>query len=245
VHFLVATVIAATMLVQAQTAPKRLPDAQMDGLKGAVKLVHTAIERSPGVSDPVEDSTYDNQGRLTARTVYERGAAVWSSTYQYVESGARVEARTYAVRAPVTRLEPKNGRIPPRSFNESGAELFCRTVDADAFGRPLTEFTYTGREPKKYPPVARVVYQYQRGKPSAITYFERYPEVQVRREVYVFDRQLVWNETIVYEPNQPNPERRTWTDTLDPAGNWTRRIDRRLRAGAETVLTYVRTIEYW
>ena len=78
-HFLMATVIAATMLVQAQTAPKRLPDAQMDGLKGAVKVVHTAIERSPGVSDPVEDSTYDNQGRLTTRTVYERGAAVWSS----------------------------------------------------------------------------------------------------------------------------------------------------------------------
>lgn len=244
-HFLIASVIAATMLVQAQTLPKRMPDAQMDGFKGAVKLVRTAIERSPGVTDPVEDSSYDNQGRLTARTVYERGAAAWSSTFEYTDDGTRIETRTYALRAPVTRLEPKYGRVPPRHFTESGAELFCRTIDADAFGRPLTEFTYTGREPRKSPPVARVVYQYVRGKPSAVTYFERFPEVQVRREVFAFDRQLVWNETIVYEPNQPSPEKRTWTDTLDTAGNWTRRIDRRLRAGQETLRTYVRTIEYF
>ena len=243
-HTLMATLVAATMLIQAQTPAKRMSDAQMDGLKGAVKRVQTAIERSPGVTEPVEDSTYDADGRLVARSLYERGSVASTSAFEHLATGERVESRTYAVRPPMTRLEPKNGRFPPRLFTESGAELFSRTIDTDALGRPLTAFTYTGREPKKHPPIARVVYQYARGKPVAVTYFERYPEVQVRREVFVFDRQNVWNETIVYEPNQPNPERRSWTDTVDAAGNWTKRIDRRTRAGQETLLTVVRTITY-
>lgn len=243
-HTLMATLVTVALLVQAQTPSKRFPDVQMDGFKGAVRTVRTEIERSTGVTEPVDESRYDEQGRLVARIVYEGGAVVWTSAFENLEDGVRIETRTYTGRAPVTRLEPKNGRVPPRYFTESGAELFSRTIDADAFGRPLSEFTYTGRVPKKHPAIGRVVYQYQRGKPSAVTYFERYPEVQVRREVFAFDRQLVWNETIVYEPNQP-PEKRTWTDTLDANGNWKRRIDRRVRGGQETVLTYIRTITYW
>lgn len=242
-HVLMSTLIAATMLVQAQTASKRFPDAQMDGFKGAVKTVRTSAERSPGVTETVEESTYDGQGRLVARAGYELGALAWSSKFEYQQDGTRVEERTYAVRPPVTRLEPKNGRVPPRYFTASGAELFCRTVDTDAFGRPLAEYTYTGREPKKHPHVARVVYQYVGGRPSAATYYERFPEVQVRREVFALDRKLVWSETIVYEQGKA-PEKRTWTDTLDPTGNWTRRIDRRVRGGQETLVTYVRAIQY-
>lgn len=242
-QIMIAVLVASTMLVQAP-AVKPMSDAQRDGLKAGARTVTTAIERSPGVTEPVEDATYDEQGRLTKRVTYDRGAVLSTSTFEHLDGGVRIESRTYANRPPVTRLEPKNGRKPPRFFDESGAELFCRTVTFDAAGRPLAEFTYTGREPMKHPAIARVVYQYQRGKPSATTYFERYPEVQVRRDVFVFDTKGAWTETIVYEPNQPSPEKRTWTDTLDPLENWTRRVERRLRAGQEVIVTYVRTITY-
>ena len=45
-HTLMATLVAVAMLVQAQTPSKRFPDVQMDGFKGAVKTVRTAIESS-------------------------------------------------------------------------------------------------------------------------------------------------------------------------------------------------------
>lgn len=241
---LIVMLAGAALLVQGATAPTRMTDAQLDGLKAGARTVKTAIERSAGVTEPVEESTYDEQGRLVKRIVYERGVVQSTSNFEHVEGGVRIETRAYAERPPVTRLEPKNGRVPARYFDESGAEVFSRTMDFDAGGRPLAAFTYTGREPKKGPPVGRVVFQYARGKPSATTYFERYPEVQVRRDVFVVDRRGVWNETIVYDPTSPTPEKRTWTDTLDPLGNWVRREDRRVRAGQETRLVYVRTIGY-
>ena len=77
-HTLMATLVAVAMLVQAQTPSKRFPDVQMDGFKGAVKTVRTAIERSTGVTEPVDESKYDEQGRLVARIVYEGGAVAVS-----------------------------------------------------------------------------------------------------------------------------------------------------------------------
>ncbi|MCC6745266.1 MAG: hypothetical protein IT175_15505 [Acidobacteria bacterium] len=241
---LLVVLFGSLMLAQAGTVPARWTDVKMDGLKAGPRTVSTAIERPSGAKEQVDESTFDGEGRLVKRIVYRAGVVLYTSTFEHPEGGVRVEVRRYADRPPLSRLEPKNGRVPPRYFDESGAELFCRTIDFDAGGRPLAEFTYAGREPRKGPPAARVVYQYTAGRPSAATYFERFPEQQVRREVFVYDRQRVWTETIVYDPVFPSPEKRTWTDTLDPLGNWIRREDVRTRAGQEVRLVYVRTIGY-
>ena len=66
-----ATLVTVALLVQAQTQSKRFPDVQMDGFKGAVRTVRTEIERSTGVTEPVDESSYDEQGRLVARRIVD------------------------------------------------------------------------------------------------------------------------------------------------------------------------------
>lgn len=241
----VVALVAAAMTVSAQTAPRRMTDAEMDGLSGKVHTVRVEVERVTGVLELLEESTYDLAGRLEARTVYEKGVAVTSSTFEHPSDSLRIETRRYAVAVPLTRLTPRAGRMPPRVFDATGAELFCRQVDFDAAGRPLAEATYPGREPKKTPAVGRYVYRFLNGRRSEAVVYGRFPEQQIRKETFVYDLAGKWTETIVYDPDYPSPEKRTWIDTNDATGNWTKRFDRRSRSGRLTTMSLRRTIVYY
>lgn len=245
----VALVLVIASSVAAQERPRK-PDRERDDLYGPVKAVNvaTSVPGDASKFEPVEDSTYSENGALVGRSSYVDGRLAAKTTFGPDEPTGRPVATTslvgmgFGVRT--TRLQPRDETVMPKP-SAGGTYAFRDFRVFDTAGRLINEAIMNGDDPKAMP-LSRIIYRYDpKGRMAERTRSYGSQGAIVDREVFTYDEHDHVSESLRYRQGNLLPTKRTYSYTYDERGNWTKRTATEQLGGVATSVVTTRTISYY
>jgi hypothetical protein len=180
--------------------------------------------------------TYDKQGRMTRRWENVTGSSSVDQTYSYDKDGAR-HVRT-------RRFNPLFNRSQDSGIEESALEVFHFDADEST----LHQDVYVGDKPSPSARTQQYAFRFDAGGRVAERILYTLQGGVAVRDVHVYGAGRHPTERRLYGFGNPTPQIIKYTYTLDPQGNWIKRVEENTLANQERTqrmkVTY-RKISYY